>query len=191
MLVIYIYIYLSVFLVSRILSGAWAGSFINTHTHTHTHFDRWSSRGYLGHNGEINTIQARRMWDEKFRECQWVSHFGASLLCQYAELWYFFHVISGALNDLGQIIYRLYIYIYYRHYIDGAGDITLVYMKNKKRLSPRLLKLGERIWSWKLRCCELPISRVIPGTPNNGTPLWEASHIIPISLGILMGVVWE
>ena len=34
-------------------------------------------------------------------------------------------------------------------------------------------------------------SRVIPGTPNNGTPLWEASHTIPISLGILMGVVWE
>ena len=28
-------------------------------------------------------------------------------------------------------------------------------------------------------------SRVIPGTPNNGTPLWEASHTIPISLGIL------
>ncbi len=34
-------------------------------------------------------------------------------------------------------------------------------------------------------------SRVIPGTPNNGTPLWEASHTIPTSLGILMGVVWE
>ena len=28
------------------------------------------------------------------------------------------------------------------------------------------------------------LSRVIPGTPNNGTPLWEASHAIPISLGI-------
>ena len=25
-------------------------------------------------------------------------------------------------------------------------------------------------------------SRVIPGTPNNGTPLWEASHTIPIAL---------
>ena len=41
----------------------------------------------------------------------------------------FFDVISGALNDLGQIIYRIY-FKYYRHYIDGAGDITLVYMKN-------------------------------------------------------------
>ncbi len=29
------------------------------------------------------------------------------------------------------------------------------------------------------------------GTPNNGTPLWQASHTIPISLGILMGIVWE
>ena len=38
---------------------------------------------------------------------------------------------------------------------------------------------------------QTPTSRVIPGTPNNGTPLWEASHTIPISLGILMGVVWE
>ena len=25
-------------------------------------------------------------------------------------------------------------------------------------------------------------TRVIPGTPNNGTPLWEASHTIPIPL---------
>ena len=28
----------------------------------------------------------------------------------------------------------------------------------------------------------------LPGTPNNGYPLWQASHTIPISLGILMGV---
>ena len=26
---------------------------------------------------------------------------------------------------------------------------------------------------------------VIPGTINTGTPLWQASHTIPISLGIL------
>ncbi len=35
------------------------------------------------------------------------------------------------------------------------------------------------------------LSRVIPGTPNNGTSLWQTSHTIPISLRILMGVVWE
>ena len=38
-------------------------------------------------------------------------------------------------------------------------------------------------------------SRVIPGTPNNGTSLMVSfpyySHTIPISLGILMGIVWE
>ena len=38
-------------------------------------------------------------------------------------------------------------------------------------------------------------SRVIPGTPNNGTPFVASfkyyARTIPISLGILMGVVWE
>ena len=27
--------------------------------------------------------------------------------------------------------------------------------------------------------------------PNDGTPLWQVSHTIPISLGILMGVIWN
>ena len=35
-------------------------------------------------------------------------------------------------------------------------------------------------------------SRVIPGTSNNGTPrMVSGTHTIPISLGILTGVVWE
>ena len=28
------------------------------------------------------------------------------------------------------------------------------------------------------------------GTPNNGTPLWEASHTIPIRIPKDMGIVW-
>ena len=38
------------------------------------------------------------------------------------------------------------------------------------------------------------LSRVIPGTPNNGTPLWEASHYshtTPIRIPKDMGMVWE
>ncbi len=31
---------------------------------------------------------------------------------------------------------------------------------------------------------------IFQGPPTMGPPLWEASHTIPISLGILMGIVW-
>ena len=45
-------------------------------------------------------------------------------------------------------------------------------------------KIDQRSW---LRTTNLVsfLSMVIPGTINTGTPLWQASHTIPISLGIL------
>ena len=54
---------------------------------------------------------------------------------------------------------------------------------------------GEKVWwpgmseSWKKVSIILSVG--LSRIPNNGTPLWLVSHTIPISLGILMGIVWE
>ena len=43
----------------------------------------------------------------------------------------------------------------------------------------------------KSLCPSTILSTGFSGTPNNGTPLWEASHTIPIRIPKDMRMVWE